>query len=169
MDPRIGEARARDALAVRALHRQVLEEGTWFVRTPDELPRLDELTANLLRYRQSENSAWFVARSKAVPLAGMLTLTGGRLERARHVARLEMMVDKRARGQGVGKLLLDHALSWAEANPMLGKVALAVFADNERAIALYRSRGFADEGRRIGEYRELDGTLRDDLLLARRV
>ena len=96
-------------------------------------------------------------------------MTGGRLTRARHVARLEMMVDKAARGEGVGKALLDHALSWAEANPMLDKVALAVFADNDRAVALYRSRGFTDEGRRVGEYKEADGRLRDDLLLARAV
>ena len=169
MDSRIGEARTRDALAVRALHREVLEEGRFFVRTPAELPRLDRVEQDLARYRQSENSAWFVARSRVVPLAGFLVLTGGALDRVRHVARLEMMVDRRARRSGVGGALLDHALDWASANPLLEKVSLVVFSDNEAAIALYRSRGFQIEGRREGEYREADGALRGDVLMARMV
>ena len=69
--------------------------------------------------------------------------------------------------EGAAKLLAA-VQAWAEANEMLGKISLAVFADNERAVQLYRSRGFTDEGRRVGEYLE-DGVLRDDLLLARSV
>jgi ribosomal protein S18 acetylase RimI-like enzyme len=52
---------------------------------------------------------------------------------------------------------------------MLQKLSLAVFADNSPAIGLYRSLGFIEEGRRIGEYREEDGRLRDDLIMARSV
>ncbi len=169
MDSRVGTARPRDALAIRALHRAVLEEGRWFVRTPDELPDLDWYERQIDRVRRSENAAWFVARGPDLPVSGFLTLTGGALARTRHVARLEVMVDRRARGRRVGAALLDHALAWARDNPLLDKIALAVFADNARAIGLYRSRGFEVEGRRVAEYREPDGTLRDDLLMALRL
>jgi len=166
---RISEARARDALAIRALHRSVLEEGRWFVRTPEELPRLDEVEQELSRYHLSENSGWFVARRPREPVIGFVFLTGGALQRTRHVARLEMMVDARHRRAGVGAALLDHALAWGRANPTLTKLGLTVFADNDAAIALYTSRGFTVEGRRNAEYREPAGALRDDLLMACRL
>lgn len=168
MDARVVHARPRDALAIRALHLGVLEEGRWFVRLPDELPDVDAIERDLVRFQQSDNSAWFVARLPEAPVAGMLVLAGGNLRRTRHVARLELMVDRRHRGRGLGAALLDHALAWAAGSQQLTKISLAVYADNERAIALYRSRGFAVEGRRVGEYREGDA-FRDDLLLARPV
>lgn len=168
MDARIVEARPRDALAIRALHRGVLEEGRWFVRMPDELPEVEAIERDLQRFQQSENSAWFLARLPEQQVAGMLVLVGGGLKRTRHVGRIEVMVDKRHRGRGLGAALLDHALDWAAGSQVLTKLSLAVFADNERAIALYRSRGFVEEGRRVGEYRDGDA-MRDDLLLARPV
>jgi RimJ/RimL family protein N-acetyltransferase len=46
------------------------------------------------------------------------------------------------------------------------KLSLAVFAENQRAIALYKSCGFVEEGRRKGEFR-VGGRAVDDLLMAR--
>jgi ribosomal protein S18 acetylase RimI-like enzyme len=86
-----------------------------------------------------------------------------------HVGRLEMYVDSTARGQGVGRCLVEAAMGWAEANPLLSKVGLSVFEDNARAVALYEHFGFVPEGRRVGEYREPTGVLRNDLLMCRRV
>ena len=44
-----------------------------------------------------------------------------------------------------------------------------MFADNTRAVELYRRLGFEEEGRRVREYKLADGTYRDDLLLYRTV
>ena len=43
--------------------------------------------------------------------------------------------------------MLDHLIAWAKNNPILTKLDLDTRADNKRAIALYRSRGFVKEGR----------------------
>jgi len=166
---RISEARDREALAIRALHRSVLEEGRWFIRTPDELPRLDEVEEGLERYRVSENSAWFVARLPRHPCAGFLAVTGGALQRTRHAAHFEVMVDRGLRRRGVGARLLDHAVQWARDNPMLSRLSLSVYADNEGAIRLYRSRGFSQEGRAHGAFRESDGHTRDAVQMAMEV
>ncbi len=45
-------------------------------------------------------------------------------------------------------------------------MALAVFPDNARAIAVYEHAGFVREGLRRKQYRADGGVLRDELLMA---
>ena len=166
----IEDARVRDALATLALHRAVLAEGRWFVTEPHELMITLELREHQIRsLGQSDNGCFLVARRPPVRVAGFLTLTGGSLARTRHLARLELMVAAQHRGEGIGRALVQHALDRAGATGVLRKVSLAVFADNTRAVALYHSLGFVQEGHRRGEYLEADGTERDDLILCRSV
>jgi ribosomal-protein-alanine N-acetyltransferase len=69
-----------------------------------------------------------------------------------------------ARRHGVGRALLRHLLSEA-GRRRLREVLLEVRADNEPALALYRSAGFKRVGQRQGYYQ--DGT--DGWVLRRRV
>jgi len=46
----------------------------------------------------------------------------------------------------VGTALLQRLLKWAEANPIIEKVALEVFATNDSAIRLYKKLGFIEQG-----------------------
>jgi putative acetyltransferase len=66
--------------------------------------------------------------------------------RRRHALHLGIAVLPSAQGQGVGSALMqamcDYADQWAQALRM----ELTVFADNDRAIALYRKFGFVHEG-----------------------
>ena len=66
-----------------------------------------------------------------------------------------------------------HRLRPGRARPRRGratsgllKVALAVFPDNVRAIAVYEHAGFVREGLRRSQYRADGGVLRDELLMA---
>jgi ribosomal-protein-alanine N-acetyltransferase len=58
-------------------------------------------------------------------------------------------VDPAFQGQGIGRRLLDELLNFADG----GVVYLEVRTDNEAAIALYRSAGFAQIGLRRRYYR----------------
>jgi [ribosomal protein S18]-alanine N-acetyltransferase len=58
-------------------------------------------------------------------------------------------VDPAYQGQGIGRRLLDELLKFADG----GVVCLEVRTDNEAAIALYRSMGFAEVGLRRHYYR----------------
>jgi putative acetyltransferase len=86
--------------------------------------------------------------------------------RRRHAMGLGISVATHAHGQGVGsalmQALLDHADRWAN----LLRVELTVFADNARAIALYRRFGFEEEGR-MRAYAWGDGAYADCLSMAR--
>jgi RimJ/RimL family protein N-acetyltransferase len=60
------------------------------------------------------------------------------------------------RGQGFGRALFEHAVGMAFAELGVEHLALAVATTNHRAIRLYRSCGFSDEGA-VSESRTVDG------------
>ena len=161
---RVEPARLRDALPILGIHREVLEEGVWFATRPDELRLTLEDQEDRLR-NATNHGVLLVARLPSRPVVGWLALTAGTLARTSHTARMELMVGATHRGQGVGRALVSAALDWATLHPHVAKIGLAVYAHNDRAIALYRSFGFEDEGLRYGEYRMEDGSWRDDRLL----
>ena len=57
-----------------------------------------------------------------------------------------MSVRKDHWGLGIGSLMLDALLDWAKQSGIVTKINLRVRTDNERAIRLYTSKGFAMEG-----------------------
>jgi ribosomal protein S18 acetylase RimI-like enzyme len=154
-----------DAALVLEIHRQVLAEGDYFITEADEFRQTRAWKAAAIRdLVGSKNSCFLVGRLDG-QLVGALIAQGGHLRRSRHVARLEIFVGQAARGRGVGRALMDAAIGWARDNAEVEKLALTVFADNDRAIQLYDTVGFVVEGRRGQEYRLGDGTYRDDLLM----
>ena len=69
-------------------------------------------------------------------------------------------------GRGVGRKLLARLLDWADNWGNVLRVELHVHADNERAIALYRSMGFVEEGRHRA-YALKNGRFIDSFSMAR--
>jgi putative acetyltransferase len=86
-----------------------------------------------------------VAGEEIVGVAG-LQVVGASLRRM-HVRSLGLSVSPRWQGRGVGRRLLARLLDWADNWAGVLRVELHVHADNDRAIALYRSMGFVEEGR----------------------
>ena len=80
-----------------------------------------------------------------------------------HVGEIAILVGNAQRGLGLGRILMDMAISWGRAVG-LAKISLRVFPDNAPAIALYRSLGFEEEGLALGEVR-MPGGDRDVLLM----
>jgi ribosomal protein S18 acetylase RimI-like enzyme len=75
-----------------------------------------------------------------------------------------MLVDADWRGRGVGRALLEAAIERSRAQG-LHKLCLEVFAANAAALALYRRCGFAEEGRRVKQYRRASGELWDSIVM----
>jgi putative acetyltransferase len=80
-----------------------------------------------------------------------------------HVGEIAILVSNSQRGAGLGRSMMEMAIDWGRAVG-LAKLTLRVFPDNERAIGLYRSLGFQDEGLARGEVR-MPGGDRDLLLM----
>jgi RimJ/RimL family protein N-acetyltransferase len=100
-----------------------------------------------------------------VAVAGGQVIGMVHVEVSRHgFGELGMLVDRQWRGQGIGAALLEAAIDWARGQG-LHKLCLEVFAHNTAAIALYRKSGFAEEGRRPGQYRRASGELWDSIMM----
>lgn len=82
-------------------------------------------------------------------------------------AQISIYADERARGQGLGGRLLDHAMAHA---PQAGVSALVglVFADNAPSLGLFASRGFERWGH-LPQVAETDGRLRDLVYVGRHI
>lgn len=143
------EARPADAAAMLALMDSIAAEPD--VDTPlqpgEFTVTVDEERKLIRDYAGRENSAFFTAWHDG-KLLGMLNLKPSALPPGRHRAMLGMSVEKAARGRGVGRAMLEHAVDWARASRLLTRLELDVYTRNAPAIHLYDSVGFVREGKR---------------------
>lgn len=86
--------------------------------------------------------------------------------RRRHVMGVGLAVAADAQGQGVGRALMQALCDFADQWGQVLRMELHVYADNARAIALYRSMGFVQEGLHRG-YALRAGQYVDSLSMAR--
>ncbi|MBA2672915.1 GNAT family N-acetyltransferase [Ramlibacter sp.] len=86
--------------------------------------------------------------------------------RRNHVRLLAIAVAPQWQGRGVGRQLMLRLIDWADRWAGVLRIELNVHADNTSAIALYRSLGFAEEGRHRA-YALKDGRYMDGLSMAR--
>jgi len=114
-----------------------------------------------------QRSVQFAASSAA----SIVAVADGRIIGTLHVdvsrfgfGELGMLVARDHRGRGVGSALLRAAVDWARGQG-LHKLCLEVFPHNTAAIALYRKAGFAEEGRRVRQYRRASGELWDSIVM----
>ncbi len=122
--------------------------------------------------RAASNSIFLVA---VVPteagdddeVTGLILLEGAPLMRLFDVARVTMAVTPSHRGNGVGRALMQYAMECADAAGQIRKIELLTRANNERAIRLYTSLGFVEEGRLRARLRLDDGSYVDDVCMAR--
>ncbi|UXH79914.1 GNAT family N-acetyltransferase [Roseateles amylovorans] len=91
-------------------------------------------------------------------LVGALTCEAEGRQKVQHIAHLVgMMVDDAQQGRGIGRALLQEALSRLRHEPWLELVTLSVTASNAPAVALYRSMGFVCYGHLPRAVRLADG------------
>ena len=76
-----------------------------------------------------------------------------------------MSISENYRGMGIGKTLIKTLLDWAENHPLIEKVSLGVFSTNHRAISLYKSMGFIEEGRKVKEIKINENKYVDDIIM----
>ena len=79
-------------------------------------------------------------------VAGTANMYANRAGPGAHVASASFMVASAARGRGVGRALVEDALSWARAAGFRAMQFKAIAETNVEAVALYRSLGFSIVG-----------------------
>ncbi|HEX6655698.1 MAG TPA: GNAT family protein [Candidatus Limnocylindria bacterium] len=156
-------ARPTDARGLAALFAAVRAEGRWLLTPPSALSQPSEafFIGEMIR---GHDGLALVAEADGEVIGNVLVS----LERnsvSSHVGTLSIVVAADWRDVGIGSDMVRAAQDWCAANGLL-KLALAVFPDNARAIAVYEHAGFEREGLRRRQYRGDGDVLRDELLMA---
>ena len=164
----IREGLPTDAESMLQIQRKVVEEKDFLLTDPVEFNKtVDDQNQWIRRILQNEREKILIAEVDG-KMAGWLVFQSPNRHRLNHTGSFGMMVQKEYRNMQIGRKLLEALLMWAENHPEIEKVCLGVLSTNERAIHLYRSLGFVEEGRKVDEVK-IGEQYVDDILMYKRV
>ncbi len=160
---RLRRARPTDARALSRLFAAVRAEGRWLATPPSAVSEPSEsyFIGEMIR---SGDSLVLVAEGDG-EVVGNVLVTTDHSSVSDHVGTLSIAIAEAWRDVGIGSALMRAAQDWTREH-RLAKLALGVFPDNARAIAVYEHVGFEREGLRRRQYRGFGGGFRDEVLMA---
>lgn len=127
-----------------------------------EAPPVDRVERFVAEVLASGDVQWLAVAGDSV--VGWCDILRNPLPSARHAGRLGVGVVRAWRGRGIGRTLIDVAITEARAQGVT-RIELEVVASNAGAARLYESLGFAHEGRKR-KARCVDGVYEDVLVMA---
>jgi len=160
----IRDARREDAPLVAAAERAIASVPGELASRPDEIDD-DAVRKKILDLGGRVRGMYLVAEHEGT-VVGHAFLEPLSLAATSHVVRLTIAVHEGHQRQGVGRALMDELLRWARSNPGVEKVELQVRSSNDRAMALYRSLGFVQEGRKTRRLKIGPNEYLDDVYMA---
>ncbi|MFZ5967088.1 MAG: GNAT family N-acetyltransferase [Bacillota bacterium] len=113
----------------------------------------------------AEKTIFLVAEVEG-KIAGFARCEGSKLSRFRHKAEFGICISKKYWGYGIGKVLLENTLTWADA-VAIEKISLTVVQTNIKAIQLYKRYGFIEEGLLIKDRIHKDGNYYNTVIMGR--
>ncbi|MCI1964901.1 MAG: GNAT family N-acetyltransferase [Oscillospiraceae bacterium] len=117
-----------------------------------------------LRNQTKKSSSLFLVGFIGEELVCSANLAGESKKRIAHNCELGITVKKKYWGLGAASALLAELIRFAKENETLQVIHLDVYANNERAIHLYRKCGFQVAGR-LKKYFQVGGQYYDDLVM----
>ncbi|UTH72468.1 GNAT family N-acetyltransferase [Chromobacterium sp. IIBBL 290-4] len=148
-----------------ALHAIIADESVYRDTLLLPYPSLARLRDNLPKLLQADD-CHLIYESASGQVLGRAGL--GLAAKSSHwnQAELSIIVHPDWQGRGIGSRLVAELMDVADSWMGLRRIVLKVYADNHRAIALYRKFGFVEEARlRAASFR--DGAYCDELIMAR--
>ena len=106
---------------------------------------LEEEQKFIKEHFESDNKLIIVAEVQG-HIVGITGFTGGKTKRVQHVGEFGISVLQQYWGLGIGRALVENLIEWAGKSGVVRKINLRVRVDNKRAIKLYKSLGFSNEG-----------------------
>jgi ribosomal protein S18 acetylase RimI-like enzyme len=155
-----------DASILCAAEIETAQTPGYLVSRPDEL-NADTFASRIATLEPPGNSGrYVVAINEHSKIVGHALLEPMSLKRIAHVFRLTIVVHPGNTDRGIGRALMNDLLQWAQHDPRVEKIELLVRATNSRAIHLYRSCGFVEEGRFVKRIKLEDGSYLEDIAMA---
>ncbi|KZD44773.1 Ribosomal-protein-alanine acetyltransferase [Bacillus cereus] len=160
-------AKEIDAESIIDIRKEIILSETttkFFIVSPNKLP--NDIDAEKEKIRKSnEKGNLYIVYEVDSKVVGFLLFNRYELERLRHVGTMGMGIREAYCNQGIGTKLIEFLISWAKGQKGLEKICLGVVSVNDRAIKVYKSMGFVEEGRQKKQIKYEDGTYGDDVLM----
>ncbi|MBK8550392.1 MAG: GNAT family N-acetyltransferase [Ignavibacteria bacterium] len=134
----IRTAEPADAESLIYINMKIVNEKLYMLRQPREaVYTKDGEIKKIKDYLNSTGSLYIVAEVNG-KVVGYLDFQNGGFKRTQHSGSFSLYILMEWREKGIGNLLLQALTDWAEGNPVIEKITLAVFSNNERAKNLYK-------------------------------
>jgi RimJ/RimL family protein N-acetyltransferase len=154
-----------DAEKILAYLKKTAAETHFLLRGPDEVLLTEEEERAFLRSQlDDEKQGMLAAFLNGEVIATLHVGQVGPRKKVCHRAQFGMAVVQEYWGLGLGRVLIEIALSQAKAMGF-EQLELGVFMDNHRARRMYEAFGFEQWGRMRRAFKLADGSYRDELLM----
>ena len=156
-----------DAKELLAFRRDIASETKYLVRYPYEIENSEEKEMEIISNYIKAEHLGMIAIFDGEQVVGLSSVTPiGRSFKTRHRASAELAVRKSYWNMGLGAHLLDNAVNLAE-NIGYERLELYVFADNARALRLYKKKGFMDCGQIPQAFKTMEGQYHDEIVMTK--
>ena len=163
----IREAEPKDAAELVAFLNRVSVETDFTSLDRDGILLTSEEMAIFLNKQASWDNQITLLAFLNDKIAGIVNITADQRKRVRHIGDLFIVIGKKYWNNGLGSLLLEEVVEWAQASGILRRLQLTVQTRNQAAVHLYQKHGFVIEGRQErGAYIE-EGDFIDVYLMGR--
>lgn len=160
----IRKAKPEDCSVIAEAQREIAKTPGLLASRPEELK--DETIKSKIIELSNSARGYSVVLESHDKIIGHAFLEPHKLEVTSHVVFLTIAIHEGHQGQGWGKILMNHLIEWAKANPLIEKFELQVRSSNLRAIKLYEQLGFQQEGRKTKQIKIAPGQYLDNVYMA---
>jgi ribosomal protein S18 acetylase RimI-like enzyme len=163
----VRNAHPSDAPSIISIKKEVISEKIYMLREEDEAQLTEESETKEIREHLDREGSVYIVAEHGENIAGFLEFLNGSLKRTKHAGMLSVYLRNDYREDGIGSMLMEELIHWAQNNVLIEKLTLAVFSINSRAIGLYRKHGFEVEGICPKDMKLSDGVYIDSVLMYR--
>ncbi|WP_299433899.1 GNAT family N-acetyltransferase [uncultured Aquimarina sp.] len=142
----IRQAVSDDAEELLKLKLEYLKDTETLPLFENEYPNDIDQERDMIERFQSENNSVLLLAVSEDAIIGNIDLSGSWRKKMQHTAVIGMGVHTQWQNQGIGTLLLQNVLDWAQENQILKTIWLEVYASNTSGIALYKKMNFKKSG-----------------------
>jgi len=140
----VRKALPQDAVQVIEVMKNAEDSG-WMLFEPNERIIVEATCRTFIsKLNKGKKTGCFVAVKNEVVYRYVI-VKNERPKRIQHRGYIVIGIDEASRGKGVGTLLFQEVIRWAE-KAGLHKLELTVITSNEHAVRLYENMGFTVEG-----------------------
>jgi ribosomal protein S18 acetylase RimI-like enzyme len=160
----IRKAKPEDATLLAEAEREIAKIPGRLASRPEEL-KDENIQEKIIALSQNDSGICLVIE-KDGSITGHAFLEPHKLANTAHVVFLTIAIHEGHQGMGLGKMLMQKLIEWARSQPKIEKFELQVRSSNTRAIMLYKSLGFIEEGRKTKRLKYGPNDYLDDIYMA---